>query len=39
MGASSRRRWTLAVTSAASFTVVLGTLAVPALISGGKGQS
>lgn len=39
MGASSRRRWTLAVTSAASFTVVLGALVMSALISGGKGQS
>ena len=39
MGAMSRHRWTLAVTSAAAVTVMLGTLAVPALIPGGKDQS
>jgi hypothetical protein len=39
MGATSGQRWTLALTSAASFTVALGTLVGSTLISKGKDQS
>jgi hypothetical protein len=39
VGATSGQRWTLALTSAASVTVALGTLVVSTLISGGKDHS
>jgi hypothetical protein len=39
IGATTGHRWTPAVTSAAPFTVALGTLVVSALISSRKDQS
>ena len=39
MGATTGHRWTLAVTSAAAFTVALGILVVSTLISSRKDQS